>query len=195
VRTPQPEKLADNPNGQGSIYAFDPRPEKPADNPNGQKSIYAFDPQPKAADKSGKVLLLIENEIIVEAITRKLSDYSLSVMSGAEIGETDSTRIAGVIRQLQLVNPAARAAIPFAVVVMGKELVTPLGHSAGAYVANATVILQAIATGSGEMIMEAEHPIGSGGGRSQEDAVRNALREAGNNISQLFIRQIYARAR
>jgi len=123
------------------------------------------------------------------------SDRGLFQDSQAEIGETYSTKIKEAIRQLRSGNQAAGGAIPFAVVVEGKVSVTPRGYSGGAFIADATVTLEAIVTKGGEEIPEPGHPFSSGGGASQEDARLKALREAGNNINQLFISRISARAR
>jgi hypothetical protein len=168
-----------------------PPTETPLGKPNELQPGDAPASAPDATRKSGRVLLLVRDAIIVEALRQKLNQYGLQVKSEAEIGENYSE----AIRRLHLGNPDAGAAIPFAVVITGKVSVTPRGFSGGTYVANASVTLTAIVTSDGEAIPEPEHAFSGGGGPSQDAAIQAALRQAGNDINQWFIGRIYERAR
>lgn len=143
--------------------------------------------------RNGRVLLLIEDETILQALLNKLTDYGLRAMSGREYGEAESAHIRQALPQLQAGNVAASASIPFAIVVTGNVTNVPQGEVQGTYLIKATVTLTAIVSASGEAFRGEAKASGSGQGR--ESAVHSALREVATDLPEIFFRQIAARAR
>ncbi|MEP7341523.1 MAG: hypothetical protein ABI977_27575 [Acidobacteriota bacterium] len=143
---------------------------------------------PVVARKASGVLLLIDDEVVARALMRKISDYGVDVTLGTELGGTELARIRAALDQ------RATTAIPFAVVVTGKISIVSLGPSQGAHIARASGILRAIVTASSETL-RGNVALVSGGGQTADAALRDASQQAGENLPQLFISQVAARAR
>lgn len=169
-----------------------PPPAMPAPTPPAPQVSSAFPhstplPPPSPVQRAGRVLLLIEEETVLQAMMQKMVDYGLRAMSGREYGEVESRRIREVLPQIQSGNLAASATIPFAVVVMGHVAGDALGERQGAFLVDATATLSATVIPGGETLREKVTQRGGG--------LRNALREVAANIPEIFYRQIAARAR
>lgn len=140
-------------------------------------------PLPIVARRANTVLLLIDDEEIVQALTRKLTDYGLDVTSGEELPAAELARIRNALAQAG--QQGLRTS--FAVVVTGKISVALLGLTQP-YIAEANGALRAIMTNSDETLRATIPPF-RGGGSTQGAARKSALREAGQNIPQIFISQ------
>ncbi|MDX2033599.1 MAG: hypothetical protein SF339_23180 [Blastocatellia bacterium] len=145
------------------------------------------------SQRAGRVLLLIEDEIVSQAMVQKMVDYSLRPVLIREYGEVESGRVRESLSQAQVGNAAAGASIPFAAVITGRVDSSPMGDVQGAYLVEATVTVVATILPGGETLRQ--RVTRRGGGQARESATRSALREVAANIPEIFYRQLEARAR
>jgi hypothetical protein len=143
---------------------------------------------PAPVARAGRVLLLIEDEMILQTMMKRLADYGLRPISGQEFGDGESARIRAALPRVQAGDAAVEATIPFAVVVTGWIDSVPTGE-----LVEATANLSATVVPGGKILRESV--TARGGGRAREAARQNALREVAAQIPELYFRLIAARAR
>lgn len=148
--------------------------------------------QVSSVAKTGRVLLLIEEETVLQTMLKKIANYGLRATSSEELGQAESARIRQALPQLHAGNLSAGATIPFAVIVTGKIANVPMGEAQGAYLVEATATLAATVSANGEVIRESV--TARGGGQGRETALQRALREVATDIPEIFFRRIANRA-
>jgi hypothetical protein len=142
--------------------------------------------------RAGKLLLLIDEEILLQAILQRTADYGLQAMTERDYGEpVGAIRVA--LSRVQAGDAALAASIPFAIVITGSVDLLPMGDVQGAYLVEATASFTATILPSGETLLQ--RVTQRGGGQNRENATRSALREVAANIPEIFYRQLAGRAR
>jgi len=148
-------------------------------------------PQPHVS-RAGKLLLLIDEEILLQAILQRTADYGLQAMTARDYGEpVGAIRVA--LQRVPAGDAALAASIPFAIVITSRVDLLPMGDVQGAYLVEATASFTATLLPSGETLQQ--RVTQRGGGQNLENATRSALREVAANIPEIFYRQLAGRAR
>lgn len=203
--TPSPSPASVNTQGpptQSPISKRDPAPKQTI------LSINTAAPDPITApqlrvQKSGRVMLLVAETVngssiwdttIAQSLSKKMVERGLSVMLDSEIGRADLLQLRRALQKLQLGDKSASGMIPFAVVVMGTVSITANETFEGLYGAKATGSLKAIAINSGSTVAFEDISGARGFGNTQDEALKNTFKQAGERISDSFIRQISANA-
>ncbi len=146
-------------------------------------------PAPVIPSKQGRVLILIDEEILAQTIARNLNEEGVQAISKAELSAVDQRGIVEAFSRFRRGDLAAGESIPYAVIVTGKILITPLGRPDGIDRVEASGYLTAINIKDGQT-KHRNLPVLRSGGNSPEAARLNILREASDNIPPFFINQV-----
>src|SRR5262245_32360417 len=168
----------------------------PVNKPNGQQPLPSPTLEPPMVQKSNRVLLMVDDEGVVQALTQKMTGYGLNVASESEIGKSASAKIREALQKLLGGDQAAGNSISFAVVVKGKISAVLRGPSQyGMYIAEASGGLEAVVTSSGYKIPWKPDPDTHSAGRTQEEAIQRVLSDVRKSIADSFISEIAKKAR
>ncbi len=156
----------------------------------------------KRGEKSGKVILLIEEPVKVSIesdavshqLLQKLSATDLSVTLLSDLNAEDAAQLRRSIQKLQRGDKKAGNSIPSALIIMGKVSFTNLDPFNSLYMADAYGSLKAIDVRDGRTVAIETISNARGYGNSQDQAVKNALKKAGELISEKFIKQVSSAA-
>jgi hypothetical protein len=156
----------------------------------------------KRGEKSGKVMVLIdepvkvglESDAVSRQLAQKLSAADLSVTFLSDLNAEDVARMRRSIQKLQRGDKKAGNSIPSALIIMGKVSVTNLDPFNSLYMADAYGSLKAIDARDGRTVAIETISDARGYGNSQDQAVKNALKKASELISEKFIKQVSSAA-
>jgi hypothetical protein len=169
--------------------------DEPVNRPDGQQPANSPTAEPPVIQKSGRVLLMVEDQAIVQALTQKMAGYGLIVAPESEIGKSALAKVREALQKLLGGDRDAGNSISFAVVVKGKISAVPRSSSQDEsyVVADTSGGLEAVVTSSGYRFSWV--PETHSAGRTQEEAIQNVLSYVRKNIDGSFIKEIASMAR
>jgi hypothetical protein len=152
--------------------------------------------------KSGRVLIIlteisggISNDSgVAREISQRMAGNNLSTTLGLELTPSDLSRMRSAIQRLESGDKKAATSIPFAIVVTGVIAVTSLDPYQGLFVAVANGTIKAVDSDSGLTVAWESISDVRGFGNTQEQAARNALKNAGEKVSESFIKRLFLNA-
>jgi len=153
--------------------------------------------------KSGRVLIIVtetisrrvaEEPTVARDLSQRIAGNGVSTTLGSELTPSDLARMRGALQKLESGHKKAATSIPFALVVTGTISVTSLDSYQGLFVAVANGTIKAVDSDSGLTVARESVADARGFGNTQEQAARNALRNAGEKVSYSFIKQVLLNA-
>ncbi|MFY9554019.1 MAG: caspase family protein [Blastocatellia bacterium] len=149
--------------------------------------------------KSGRVLIIVtetisqrgaEDSTVAGDLSQRIAGNRSSTTIGSELTSSDLARIRSALQKLASGDKRASTSIPFAIVVTGTISVTSLDPYQGLFVAVANGTIKAVDSDSGLAVARESISNVRGFGNTQDQAARNALKNAGENISESFVKQV-----